>query len=128
MSGIKKLQFDHVQILCILELGVKNVSKKFLLTQTKLHQKSTSLSGAIKSFRPGRRMYMYTEVPLNNLKIVLKAFDDLKNKQKSVWSNVFWYVNVCIQWTHPNSTPPNSNISLIRTNPLSPWKSLNKLS
>ena len=84
MSGIKKLQFDYVQILCILELGVKNVSKKFLLTQTKLHQKSTSLSGAIKSFRPGRRMYMYTEVPLNNLKIVLKGFDDLKNKQKSV--------------------------------------------
>ena len=33
-----------------------------------------------------------------------------------------------IQWTLSHSTPPNSNISLIRTNPLSPWKSLNKLS
>ena len=33
-----------------------------------------------------------------------------------------------LQWTLSNSTPPNSNISLIRTNPLSPWKSLNKLS
>ena len=26
----------------------------------------------------------------------LKAFDDFKMKQKSVWSNVFWYVKVCI--------------------------------
>ena len=25
-----------------------------------------------------------------------KAFDDFKNKQKSVWSNVFWYVKVCV--------------------------------
>ena len=33
-----------------------------------------------------------------------------------------------IQWTLSSSTPPNSNISLIWTNPLSPWKSLNKLS
>ena len=29
---------------------------------------------------------------------ILKAFDDFKNKQKSVWSNVFWYVKVCIFW------------------------------
>ena len=28
----------------------------------------------------------------------LKAFDDFKNKQKSVWINVFWYVKVCIFW------------------------------
>ena len=27
-----------------------------------------------------------------------KAFDDFKNKQKSLWSNVFWYVKVCIFW------------------------------
>ena len=26
------------------------------------------------------------------------AFHDLKNKQKSVWSNVFWYGEVCIFW------------------------------
>ena len=29
-------------------------------------------------------------------KDTLKAFDDFKNKQKSIWSNVFWYVKVCI--------------------------------
>ena len=41
---------------------------------------------------------------------------------------VLIYCTMCIQSTLSNSTPPNSNISLIRTNPLSPWKSLNKLS
>ena len=28
----------------------------------------------------------------------MKAFNNLKNKKKSVWSNVFWYVKVCIIW------------------------------
>ena len=28
----------------------------------------------------------------------MKAFNDFKNKQKSVWSNVFWYAKVCIFW------------------------------
>ena len=32
------------------------------------------------------------------IKDTLKAFDDFKNKQKSVWSNFFWYVKVCIFW------------------------------
>ena len=33
----------------------------------------------------------------SHLKDTLKAFDDFKsNKQKSVWSNVSWYVKVCI--------------------------------
>ena len=31
-------------------------------------------------------------------KDTLKAFDDFKNKQKSVRSNVFWYVKVCVFW------------------------------
>ena len=35
---------------------------------------------------------------IDNLNNTLKAFDDIKNKQKSVWSNVFWYVKVCIFW------------------------------
>ena len=32
------------------------------------------------------------------LKDILKTFDNFKNKQKSAWSNVFWYVKVCIFW------------------------------
>ena len=28
----------------------------------------------------------------------MKAFNNFKNKQKSEWSNVFWYVKVCIFW------------------------------
>ena len=32
------------------------------------------------------------------LKDTLKAFDNFKNKQKSVWSNVICYVKVCILW------------------------------
>ena len=31
-------------------------------------------------------------------KDALKAFDDFKNKQRSVWSNVFWYVNIYLFW------------------------------
>ena len=31
-------------------------------------------------------------------KDTLKAFDDFKNKQQSVWSNFFWHVKVCIFW------------------------------
>ena len=26
------------------------------------------------------------------------SFDDFKNKHKSVWRNLFWYVKVCISW------------------------------
>ena len=32
------------------------------------------------------------------IKGTLKALDHFKNKQKSVWSNVFRYVEVCIFW------------------------------
>ena len=32
------------------------------------------------------------------LKDTLNASDDFKNKQKSVWSNGFWYVKACIFW------------------------------
>ena len=35
---------------------------------------------------------------LGQLKDTLKGFDDLKNKQKNVWSNVFWYVKLCVFW------------------------------
>ena len=31
-------------------------------------------------------------------KDTLKTFNDFKNKQKSIWSNIFWYVKVCIFW------------------------------
>ena len=31
-----------------------------------------------------------------SLKDALKVFNDFNNKQKKVWSNVFWYVKVCI--------------------------------
>ena len=36
--------------------------------------------------------------PLLEFKVTMKAFDDFKNTQKSFWSNVFWYVIVCIFW------------------------------
>ena len=35
---------------------------------------------------------------LIHYKDTLKAFGAFKNKQKSVWSNVFWYVKVYIFW------------------------------
>ena len=33
-------------------------------------------------------------------KDTLKAFNDFKNKQKSVWRNVFWYVKVRVFWKY----------------------------
>ena len=32
------------------------------------------------------------------VKDTLKAVGDFKNKQKSVWSKVFWYIKACIFW------------------------------
>ena len=32
------------------------------------------------------------------VKDTLKAFDDFKKSNKSIWSNVLWYVKVCIFW------------------------------
>ena len=32
------------------------------------------------------------------LKDTLKAFNNLKKQQKSVWTNVFWYIKVCMFW------------------------------
>ena len=34
----------------------------------------------------------------NFLKGTLKAFDNLNTSNRSVWSNFFWYVKVCIFW------------------------------
>ena len=37
-------------------------------------------------------------IPVFLVKHTLKTFDYFKNKQKSVSSNVFWYVKICILW------------------------------
>ena len=54
--------------------------------------------------------YVHMWCPISSLKLLidfglnvsfkdtLKAFDDFKNKQKSVLSNVFWYVKLFIFW------------------------------
>ena len=55
MSGIEKLQFDHAQIVYILDLGVKKCFfMKILLILPKFHEKTLSHPGDIKFFRPGR--------------------------------------------------------------------------
>ena len=38
------------------------------------------------------------DICVSLLKDTLEALDYCKNKQKSVWSNVFWYFKVCIFW------------------------------
>ena len=50
--------------------------------------------------------YVHMWCPFSSLKLLIdfglnvsfKNFDNFKNKQKSVWSNVFWYVKLCIFW------------------------------
>ena len=44
---------------------------------------------------------IWTVKDITGLKIfknTLKAFDAFKDNQKSVWSNVFWCLKVCIFW------------------------------
>ena len=54
----------------------------------------------IKAFRKSNFEIDRVLKPLKSVsfKDTLKACNDFKNKQKSVWSNVFWYVKVCIIW------------------------------
>ena len=63
MSGIDKLQFDHAQILYILDIGLKKIFYENLLILSKFHKKTLSRPGDIKIFRPGKRMYTYTLPP-----------------------------------------------------------------
>ena len=51
------------------------------------------------------------------VKDTLKAFDDFKNKQKSVWSNVFWYVKVCIFWKSIQCTIHGDKTQVLKKNP-----------
>ena len=57
--------------------------------------------------------------PKWHLKDTLKAFDDFKNKQKSVWSNVFWYLKAIHYNTHvktqmlKNTNVKNTNVKKI---------------
>ena len=41
---------------------------------------------------------VFSKGTINWFKDTPMAFDDFKNKQKSVWSNVFWYIKICIFW------------------------------
>ena len=34
----------------------------------------------------------------NLFKDTLKAFENFKNKQESVWFDIFWYIKLCISW------------------------------
>ena len=64
---------------------------------------------------------------LLNLKDTLKVFYDLKNKQKSVWSNAFWYVKVCIFWkciqytTHSDKTQMLKKLDKINGTKMAPF-------
>ena len=67
MSGIEKLQFDHVQILLYFRLRAekKNFYEDFI-NIGKVHEKTLSRPVDIKIFRLGRRMYMYTLLPFTD--------------------------------------------------------------
>ena len=48
------------------------------------------------SFAKSLRPHIWRNV--SRFKDTLKSFDDFKIKQNCIWSNVFWYVKVCIFW------------------------------
>ena len=67
------------------------------------HQRFLSMLYCISfmSMRPSnfsRNLSFQFHAPVCYAKDTLKAFDDFKDKQISVWSIVFWYVKICIFW------------------------------
>ena len=64
MSGTEKLKFDHAQILYFRLKAEKMFCMKILLILLKFHEETLSRSGDMKTFPPGKRMYMYTLPPL----------------------------------------------------------------
>ena len=49
-----------------------------------------------------------------HLKDTPRAFSDFKNKQKSVWSNVFWYIKAYIFWKYIQYTIPWDKTQLLK--------------
>ena len=68
---------DHAQIFYVLDLGVK-----ILLIWPTFHDKTVSRPGDIKTFRPGRRLYMYTVPPF--MDAVLS-----EERQSMKWVGIF---------------------------------------
>ena len=64
----------------------------------------------------------YSKLCFSKFKDTLKVFNDFENSQKSVWSNVFWYVKLyifwkCIQYTiHWHKTQIFEKLSLDKIN------------
>ena len=59
---------------------------------------------------------LYTFLDLED---TLKAFDSFKSKQKSVWSNAFWYVKVYIFWKFIQHSIHSDEIQTLQKFPLS---------
>ena len=51
------------------------------------------------------------------LSLTRKPFDDFKNKQNSVWSNVSWYVKVCTFWKFIQYTMHWDKIQMLKKFP-----------
>ena len=51
------------------------------------------------------------------LRIHWSLSKDFKNNQKSVWSNVFWYVKVCIFWKCIQYTIRWDKIEMLKKSP-----------
>ena len=70
---------------------------RWFLGATQKYELRVSFNNSIKI----HQLFLYKEIfgkMLNHVKDTLKVFDGFKNKQKGVWSNVFWYEKACIFW------------------------------
>ena len=64
------------------------------------------------------RKNQYNQIITNSmLKDTLKPFSDFKNKQKSISSNVFWYVKTCIFWKCIQYTTYWDKTEILKKNP-----------
>ena len=58
----------------------------------------------------------------------LKASNDFKNKQKSVWRNAFWYSKVCILWKFIQYTIHGDETQMLKKNSFGQNKQYKKCS
>ena len=56
----------------------------------------------------------HLSLAFSHYQITLIAFNNFKNNQKSVWSNVFWYVKICISWKCIKCTLHGDNIQILK--------------
>ena len=82
MSGFEKLQFDHAQILYILDLGLKKCFYENFIRLPRFHEKTLGRSGDIDFFSREKDVHVHS--PLSFMDKVL-----IEERQLMKWARIF---------------------------------------